>query len=225
MGMIITVDGPSGAGKGTLCYALAEKLGFALLDSGAIYRVTALAALKRAVDLSDEFQLAELARNLNIEFLPVDGEVNIMLDGMNVSSLIRTQEVAEAASKIAVFPQVRAALLQLQQDFAKNEGLIADGRDMGTVVFPNAQVKLFLDASAEERAKRRYKQLQNKGINVNFAQILAEIQERDFRDRNREVAPLKPADDALLLDSTTLSIDEVIAQALDYIQQKASISI
>lgn len=225
MGMIITVDGPSGAGKGTLCYALAEKLGFALLDSGAIYRVTALAALKRAVDLSDEFQLAELARNLNIEFLPVDGEVNIMLDGMNVSSLIRTQEVAEAASKIAVFPQVRAALLQLQQDFAKNEGLIADGRDMGTVVFPNAQVKLFLDASAEERAKRRYKQLQNKGINGNFAQILAEIQERDFRDRNREVAPLKPADDALLLDSTTLSIDEVIAQALAYIQEKASISI
>lgn len=225
MGIIITVDGPSGAGKGTLCYALAEKLGFALLDSGAIYRVTALAALKRAVDLSDEFQLAELARNLNIEFLPVDGEVNIMLDGMNVSSLIRTQEVAEAASKIAVFPQVRAALLQLQQDFAKNEGLIADGRDMGTVVFPNAQVKLFLDASAEERAKRRYKQLQNKGINGNFAQILAEIQERDFRDRNREVAPLKPADDALLLDSTTLSIDEVIAQALAYIQQKASISI
>ena len=225
MGMIITVDGPSGAGKGTLCYALAEKLGFALLDSGAIYRVTALAALKRAVDLNDEFQLAELARNLNIEFLPVDGEVNIMLDGMNVSSLIRTQEVAEAASKIAVFPQVRAALLKLQQDFAKNEGLIADGRDMGTVVFPNAQVKLFLDASAEERAKRRYKQLQNKGINGNFAQILAEIQERDFRDRNREVAPLKPADDALLLDSTTLSIDEVIAQALDYIQQKVSISI
>lgn len=225
MGMIITVDGPSGAGKGTLCYALAEKLGFALLDSGAIYRVTALAALKRAVDLNDEFQLAELARNLNIEFLPVDGEVNIMLDGMNVSSLIRTQEVAEAASKIAVFPQVRAALLQLQQDFAKNEGLIADGRDMGTVVFPNAQVKLFLDASAEERAKRRYKQLQNKGINGNFAQILAEIQERDFRDRNREVAPLKPADDALLLDSTTLSIDEVIAQALVYIQEKASISI
>lgn len=225
MGMIITVDGPSGAGKGTLCYALAEKLGFALLDSGAIYRVTALAALKRAVDLSDEFQLAELARNLNIEFLPVDGEVNIMLDGMNVSSLIRTQEVAEAASKIAVFPQVRAALLQLQQDFAKNEGLIADGRDMGTVVFPNAQVKLFLDASAEERAKRRYKQLQNKGINGNFEQILAEIKERDFRDRNREVAPLKPADDALLLDSTTLSIGEVIDRALAYIQEKVSVSI
>ena len=194
MGIIITVDGPSGAGKGTLCYALAEKLGFTLLDSGAIYRVTALAALKRHADLTDEEGLAELARHLDIQFIPKNGEVNVLLG-------------------------------QLQQDFGKNDGLIADGRDMGTVVFPNAQVKLFLDASAEERAKRRYKQLQNKGINGNFAQILAEIQERDFRDRNREVAPLKPADDALLLDSTTLSIDEVIAQALDYIQQKASISI
>jgi len=219
MGIIITVDGPSGAGKGTLCYALAEKLGFTLLDSGAIYRVTALAALKRHADLTDEEGLAELARHLDIQFIPKNGEVNVLLH------LIRTQEVAEAASKVAVFPKVRSALLQLQQDFGKNDGLIADGRDMGTVVFPNAQVKLFLDASAEERAKRRYKQLQNKGINGNFAQILAEIQERDFRDRNREVAPLKPADDALLLDSTTLSIDEVIAQALAYIQEKASISI
>ncbi len=204
MGMIITVDGPSGAGKGTLCYALAEKLGFTLLDSGAIYRVTALAALKRHADLTDEEGLSELARHLDIQFIPKNGEVNVLLGGMDVSHLIRTQEVAEAASKVAVFPKVRSALLQLQQDFGKNDGLIADGRDMGTVVFPNAQVKLFLDASAEERA---------------------EIQERDFRDRNREVAPLKPADDALLLDSTTLSIDEVIAQALAYIQEKASISI
>ncbi|OOF77614.1 cytidylate kinase [Rodentibacter caecimuris] len=220
MGIIITVDGPSGAGKGTLCYALAEKLGYALLDSGAIYRVTALAALKSAVDLSDEFALAELAGNLDIQFVPQDGEVNILLNGENVSPLIRTQETADAASKIAVFPQVRAALLQLQRDFAKNNNLIADGRDMGTVVFPNAQIKLFLDASAEERAKRRYKQLQSKGISGNFAQILAEIKERDFRDRNREVAPLKPAEDALLLDSTTLSIDDVIAQAMAYIQQR-----
>ncbi|QPB42350.1 (d)CMP kinase [Rodentibacter haemolyticus] len=220
MGMIITVDGPSGVGKGTLCYALAEKLGYALLDSGAIYRVTALAALKSAVDLSDELALAELARSLDIQFIPEDGEVKIVLNGENVSHLIRTQEVANGASKIAIFPRVRTALLQLQQNFAKNDGLIADGRDMGTVVFPNAQVKLFLDASAEERAKRRYKQLQNNGISGNFAQILAEIQERDFRDRNREVAPLKPAEDALLLDSTTLSIDEVIAQALDYIRQR-----
>ena len=225
MGTIITVDGPSGAGKGTLCYALAEKLGYALLDSGAIYRVTALAALQRKTDLTNELALAELARHLDIQFIPQNGEVNILLAGMNVSDLIRTQEVADAASKVAVFPQVRSALLQLQQDFAKNDGLIADGRDMGTVVFPNAQVKLFLDASAEERAKRRYKQLQNKGINGNFEQILAEIKERDFRDRNREVAPLKPADDALLLDSTTLSIGEVIDRALAYIQEKVSVSI
>ncbi len=225
MGTIITVDGPSGAGKGTLCYALAEKLGYALLDSGAIYRVTALAALQRKTDLTNELALAELARHLDIQFIPQNGEVNILLAGMNVSHLIRTQEVADAASKVAVFPEVRSALLQLQQDFAKNDGLIADGRDMGTVVFPNAQVKLFLDASAEERAKRRYKQLQNKGINGNFEQILAEIKERDFRDRNREVAPLKPADDALLLDSTTLSIGEVIDQALAYIREKVSVSI
>lgn len=221
MAMIITVDGPSGAGKGTLCYALAEKLGFALLDSGAIYRVTALAALKSAVKLDDELALATLARNLDIQFIPKNGEVEIILNNENVSGQIRMQDVADAASKIAVFPQVRAALLQLQQDFAKTDkGLIADGRDMGTVVFPNAEVKLFLDASAEERAKRRFKQLQSKGINGNFDQILAEIKERDFRDRNRPVAPLKAADDALLLDSTELSIEEVIAQALQFIESK-----
>ena len=220
MGVIVTVDGPSGAGKGTLCYALAEKLGFALLDSGAIYRVLALAALKSAVDLDDESGLAALARGLDVRFLPVDGAVRVLLGGEDVSASIRTQAVAEAASRVAVFPVVRAALLQLQREFAQDSGLIADGRDMGTVVFPAAAAKLFLDASVEARAKRRYKQLQSQGIDGNFAQILAEVKARDERDRNRAVAPLKPAEDALVLDSTALSIDEVVKQALDYIRTR-----
>ncbi|TCP91209.1 cytidylate kinase [Cricetibacter osteomyelitidis] len=220
MSVIITVDGPSGAGKGTLCYALAEKLGFELLDSGAIYRVTGLAALKHGVALDDEETLAEIASKLDLQFVPRNGEVQVLLNGEDVSKQIRTQETANAASKVAVFPLVRTALLQRQRDFAGEKGLIADGRDMGTVVFPEAQVKLFLDASAEERAKRRYKQLQEKGIDGNFDGILAEIKERDFRDRNRAVAPLKPADDALLLDSTALGIAEVIEKALNFIHNK-----
>ena len=220
MSYIITVDGPSGAGKGTLCHALAEKLKADFLDSGAIYRITALAAVKKGISLDDEVALAQLGRQLDIRFEPKDGEVNVILDGENVGDQIRTAEAGQNASKVAALPQVRAALLQRQRDFASANGLVADGRDMGTVVFPNAQVKLFLDASAEERTKRRVKQLQEKGFNANFDDILAEIKERDFRDRNREVAPLVPAADALLLDSTHLSIDEVIAQALAYISSK-----
>lgn len=218
--VIITVDGPSGAGKGTLCYALAQKLGFNFLDSGAIYRITALAATKKAIPLDDENTLAEIGQNLDVQFIPQDGEVNVILNGENVGDQIRTAEAGQNASKVAAFPKVRQALLQRQRDFASEKGLIADGRDMGTVVFPEAQIKLFLDASAEERAKRRVKQLQSKGFNANFDEILAEIKERDFRDRNRAVAPLVPAADALLLDSTNLSIDEVIQQALDYISSK-----
>ncbi|MDD6911290.1 (d)CMP kinase [Actinobacillus minor] len=218
--VIITVDGPSGAGKGTLCYALAQKLGFDFLDSGAIYRITALAATKKAIPLDDENALAEIGQNLDVQFIPQDGEVNVILNGENVGDQIRTAEAGQNASKVAAFPKVRQALLQRQRDFASEKGLIADGRDMGTVVFPEAQIKLFLDASAEERAKRRVKQLQSKGFNANFDEILAEIKERDFRDRNRAVAPLVPAADALLLDSTNLSIDEVIQQALNYISSK-----
>ena len=216
---IITVDGPRGAGKGTLCHALAEKLGFDFLDSGAIYRITALAAVKSGTALDDEDSLAEIGRNLDVKFIPKDGEVNVILNGENVGDQIRTAEAGQNASKVAVFPKVRAALLQRQRDFSSDRGLIADGRDMGTVVFPDAQVKLFLDASAEERTKRRVKQLQEKGFNANFDEILAEIKERDYRDRNRAVAPLVPAKDALLLDSTDLSIDEVIEQALNHISQ------
>ncbi|WGE47406.1 (d)CMP kinase [Actinobacillus equuli] len=214
---IITVDGPSGAGKGTLCHALAEKLGFDFLDSGAIYRITALAALKVGIALDDEERIAEVGRHLNVKFIPENGEIKVILDGENVGDQIRTAEAGQNASKVAVFPKVREALLQRQRDFSSPNGLIADGRDMGTVVFPEAQVKLFLDASAEERTKRRVKQLQEKGFNANFEEILAEIKERDFRDRNRPVAPLVPAKDALLLDSTTLSIEEVIARALEHI--------
>ncbi|WP_420067955.1 (d)CMP kinase [Actinobacillus pleuropneumoniae] len=216
---IITVDGPSGAGKGTLCHALAEKLGFDFLDSGAIYRITALAAVKAGIALDDEDALAEIGRRLDVKFVPKDGEINVILNGENVGDQIRTAEAGQNTSKVAVFPKVREALLQRQRDFSTSKGLIADGRDIGTVVFPEAQVKLFLDASAEERAKRRVKQLQEKGFNANFDEILAEIKERDFRDRNREVAPLVPAKDALLLDSTSLSIDEVVRQALDHISQ------
>ena len=218
--VIITVDGPSGAGKGTLCYALAEKLGFDFLDSGAIYRITALDALKKQVNLENEDAVAEVGRNLNVQFVPDNGEVNVILDGENVGDQIRTAEAGKNASKVAAFPKVREALLQRQRNFACEKGLVADGRDMGTIVFPEAQVKLFLDASAEERAKRRVKQLQLKGFNANFEQILGEIKERDYRDRNRAVAPLVPAKDALVLDSTHLSIDEVIRQALGYISSK-----
>ena len=218
--IVITVDGPSGAGKGTLCHALAENLGFDFLDSGAIYRITALAAVKGGIALDDEEAVAKLGRNLDVKFVPENGEIKVILNGENVGDQIRTAEAGQNASKVAVFPKVREALLQRQRDFSSPKGLIADGRDMGTVIFPDAKIKFFLDASAEERAKRRVKQLQEKGFNTNFEQILAEIKERDFRDRNREIAPLVPAKDALLLDSTHLSIDEVIRQALAYIRSK-----
>ncbi len=218
--IVITVDGPSGAGKGTLCHALAEKLGFEFLDSGAIYRILALAAQKEGIDFADEEALAELGLHIDVKFVPHQGEIKVILNGENVGDQIRTAEAGQNASKIAVYPKVRQALLQRQRDFSTEKGLIADGRDMGTVVFPEAPIKLFLDASAEERAKRRVKQLQEKGFNANFDEILVEIKERDFRDRNRAIAPLVPAPDALLLDSTSLSIDEVIRQALDYIQRK-----
>ncbi|ATW43386.1 (d)CMP kinase [Glaesserella parasuis] len=220
MGIVITVDGPSGAGKGTLCHTLAEKLGFDFLDSGAIYRILALAAVKQGIAFENETALAQLGRNLNVKFVPENNEIQVILDGENVGDQIRTAQAGQNASKIAVYPQVREALLQRQRDFRSPKGLIADGRDMGTVVFPEAEIKFFLDASAEERTKRRVKQLQEKGFNANFDEILAEIKERDFRDRNRPVAPLVPAKDAMILDSTHLSIEEVIQQALDYIAQK-----
>ncbi|EKO3564324.1 (d)CMP kinase [Vibrio metschnikovii] len=217
---VITVDGPSGAGKGTLCMLLAKKLGFQLLDSGAIYRVLALAAIHHGVDPDSEEALVPLATHLDVEFIAEGDLVKVILEGEDVSKALRKEETGMAASKIAALPRVREALLRRQRAFEQGKGLVADGRDMGTVVFPEAAVKIFLDASAEERARRRYKQLQLKGLDVKFDALLSEIQERDDRDRNRSVAPLRPAEGSLLLDSTTLSIDEVVAQALQYIESK-----
>ncbi len=217
---VVTIDGPGGAGKGTLCMLLATKLGWHLLDSGAIYRVLAVAALKHQIALDDITSLAELAANLNVHFPIEDDQVLIVLDGVNVTDEIRTEITGNLASKVAAYPAVRAALLSRQQNFVQTPGLIADGRDMGTVVFPSAPLKIFLDASAEERAKRRQLQLQQKGINVNFNNLLQEIQERDFRDRNRPVAPLKPADDAVVIDSTNMSIDAVFNQVLALVNQR-----
>jgi len=217
---VVTIDGPGGAGKGTLCMLLATKLGWHLLDSGAIYRVLAIAANKREIALDDINSLADLASKLDVRFPIENDQVLIVLDSQDVTAEIRTEATGNLASKVAAYPEVRAALLQRQQNFAQHPGLIADGRDMGTVVFPTAQLKIFLDASAAERAKRRQLQLQLKGINVNFDNLLQEIQERDFRDRNRPVAPLKPADDAILIDSTSMSIDAVFNQVLQLVNQR-----
>ncbi|MGR5176989.1 (d)CMP kinase [Vibrio parahaemolyticus] len=217
---VITVDGPSGAGKGTLCMLLAEKLGYHLLDSGAIYRVLALAAIHHGVDLESEDALVPLAMHLDVQFIAEGDLVKVVLEGEDVSGELRKEETGNAASKIAALPRVREALLRRQRAFNVEPGLVADGRDMGTVVFPEAPVKIFLDASAEERAQRRFKQLQLKGLDVRFDDLLSEIEERDYRDRNRAVAPLRPADDALVLDSTSLNIEQVLEKALQYIESK-----
>ncbi|WP_105901856.1 (d)CMP kinase [Vibrio gangliei] len=217
---IITVDGPSGAGKGTLCMLLAEKLNFHLLDSGAIYRVLALAALHHGVDTESEDALVPIATHLDVQFIAEGDLVKVILEGEDVSKELRKEETGTAASKVAALPRVREALLRRQRAFSAEPGLVADGRDMGTVVFPNAEAKIFLDASAEERAQRRLNQLQLKGLSGKFDQLLRDIQERDDRDRNRAVAPLRPADDALVIDSTSLSIDDVVEKALQFIESK-----
>lgn len=220
---VIAVDGPSGVGKGTLCQALANHFKWHLLDSGAIYRVLALSALNQNIALDDEQKLAQLALNLPLTFDTTGIEVKILLNNVDVSKDIRTELTGGAASKVAAINSVRTALLQRQRDFRQAPGLIADGRDMGTIVFKDAPVKIFLDASAESRAERRMKQLQDKQNHVKFAEILQEITARDERDRNRTVAPLKPADDALIIDTTSLSIQDVFNQSIKYINKELAL--
>lgn len=213
---ILTIDGPSGAGKGTVATRIASIKGWHFLDSGALYRITAYAALRDGVALDDEAALSELAAGLPVSFEvdPGTGEVRVILAGEDIGDAIRSEEAGNAASKVAAIPGVRAALLQRQRDFHRAPGLVADGRDMGTVVFPNADTKVFLTASAEERARRRHKQLSDKGISANLRALADEIAERDARDSQRAVSPLKPAADALTIDSSQLGIDDVVRKVL-----------
>lgn len=219
---VITIDGPSGSGKGTVAALLAGKLGWNFLDSGALYRLLAFAARNHGVDLTNEEALKVLAEHLDVQFGAArDGHgMVIILEGEDVTEAIRNETVGAGASQVAALPVVRTALLQRQKAFREAPGLVADGRDMGTVVFPDAPLKIFLTASAEERARRRYLQLKARGDDVNLASLLEEIRERDERDTQRAVAPLKLAEDAIQLDSTTLSIEEVLQRILSEVADR-----
>lgn len=210
---VLTIDGPSGSGKGTVARLLAKKLGWHMLDSGALYRLTALAAQRRGVDLSDADAVARVAAGLDVRF-EGDEEPRVILEGEDVTQRIRSEEAGAAASMVAAHPAVRDALLERQRRFAQPPGLVADGRDMGTVVFPDAPVKIYLDASAEVRGERRYKQLKDKGIDANLNRIIEDIRQRDQRDMQRPVAPLKPAEDAHVIDSSHLTVEQVLAECL-----------
>ncbi len=217
---VITIDGPSGTGKGTIGLLLADWLDWNFLDSGALYRLVALAALRRGISLEDEQALGRLARELPVEFRRRGRELEILLDGTLVGEAIRDEQVAAAASKVAALGAVRAGLLALQRGFRRPPGLVADGRDMGTVVFPDAPLKLYLTASAEERARRRYKQLKEKGNDVSLAQLAEDIARRDTRDSERELSPLRPAEDAIVIDTSDLGIEEVFARVRTLVREK-----
>lgn len=217
--LVITIDGPTASGKGTVASLVAQRLGYAFLDSGALYRLTALSALHAGTGLADEPALADAARNLDVHF---DGE-KILLSGKDVSEAIRAEEVGVAASKIAVLPAVRAALVDLQHGFKQPPGLVADGRDMGTVIFPDATLKVFLTASVEARAERRYKQLIGKGFSANMSALLQDLRERDARDTQRALAPLKPAEGAHFLDTSSMTIEEAVTQVLVWYREAVQV--
>jgi len=218
---VITVDGPSGTGKGTVCSHLANWLSWNFLDSGALYRILAVAAEKHHIETNNEAAIAELAKSLDVVFQrPQPGkDVTVIYEGDDISQQIRTEECGNFASQIAILHSVRAALLERQRKFRQLPGLVADGRDMGTVVFVDAPLKIYLIASAEERAKRRYKQLKQKGFDVNLPRLAADIAERDTRDSQRTISPLKPADDAIVVDTTVMDISEVIKKIENLVQE------
>lgn len=219
---VIAIDGPSGSGKGTIARQVALALDMHLLDSGALYRLVALAAAGQGKSDGSPETLAEIAAGMDIRFSTDEkGEEQVWLDGRDVSGQLRTEECGRMASQVAAIPAVREALLGLQKGFRKAPGLVADGRDMGTTVFPDAALKIFLTASAGERAKRRHKQLNDKGIDVSLAALSRDIEDRDRRDSERSVAPLRPAEDARLLDSSNLTIDEVTQTILDWVKDRA----
>lgn len=212
---VIAIDGPSASGKGTVAARVAAALGFAYLDSGALYRVTAYAAEQAQVDSTNEIALAHIASTLNVHFVGDD----IELGGLNVTEYIRSESLGLMASKVAALPLVRTALLQRQRDFLTSQGLVADGRDMGSVVFPNAALKIFLTASAEARSERRFKQLKEKGDSVIFADVLLNMEQRDTQDKARSTAPLRQFDDAFLLDTSQLSIEQAVEQVISWFRQ------
>lgn len=211
---VIAIDGPSGSGKGAVAKHIADTLGFALLDSGALYRVLGIAVLRHGIALHDHGAIAELARDLDVEF-GLSGADSVALEGDDVTLAIRTDEGSDMASRVGAIPAARAGLLERQLAFRQPPGLVADGRDMGTVVFPDAAVKIFLTASVEERAKRRYKQLIGKGIGAILPDLLRDLKERDERDSLRAISPLKPAEDAIVLDTTDLDLAQVVARVLE----------
>ena len=216
---VITIDGPSGSGKGTLALKLANSMGFHVLDSGAIYRLAALKALNESVDLEDEQQVLSVIKNLQIYFEAGEDLTIPFLDGIDVSQQIRDEKIASAASIIAAYPSIRDHLLQVQRDFLQSPGLVADGRDMGTHVFPDARIKIYLHASADVRAKRRHKQLIDMGLSASMHDLLNEIEKRDDRDRNRSVAPLIPASDAIIVDCSMMEIEQVVDLVMSHIEE------